>query len=1783
MAQQLELKLKLAPEIDVNKLNVMLRVLKESLGALGQDIKMIDADKLQAELSQIDREIDKISQSNDKLRQSSTQTEASYEKLGNSFKQASTSARTELDLMKSSLAQMEASGNKGSKEFNDMKAKVKAAEAEVKKLDDAFEQVDKELANISKKEVSPKMNLGGMFQFNMITQAVDTVANSMNQLTEPFIEYEKGLADFSAITGISGDALDAFGLKARELAKSFGGSAVGQIDAFKGILSRLGPDIAKSPEALERMGKAVNTLSAASGMDATSSMDALTSSLLQFDVSLDDPVQAAAEMEKMMQTLAAGAKEGAAEIPQVAQAVVVAGVAAKGAKLSFEETNAALQVLASGGKYGAEAGTALRNVLGMLQKASGPAEAAMKKMGTSSKELGQILTTQGLEAAVKKLSTGMNNLGSDAEKNAALMEIFGTENAAAAGILMGKADAIGELKGKITGTQTAFDQANVNMNTTAASIERFKAKMEDALIATFDKIGSGVTAAIGSITQLAPVINSFAGIKQLVPDSLFENLTSAGPKVKDFAVKILGMLVPSFATVGASAATAGTTATAAGTATGAAWATALGPITLIIAAIALVVGAFYLLYTKVEGFKKIVDDFVSVLVYGFERGWEVTQRYVSVLVSLGSAIFTYLTAPFQIAWGIVSAVIESFFGMIDTTNSTKDAISGLDKIFNVVLLTLNYVLAGVDGFKKALDSVIGSMSGVITKILEGDIIGAVKELSSAGTKAGEAFNTGFKNSLQESSVEDFKNSIDRAFKDGVEIQAKINAVDSIPKLTKELDELSGKIKPLEVKISAGTATDDEKKQYDELNKRAQETASKLQQVAPQAVTGMKTWIDSAGNLQQRYEINAAKAKELAGANKQAFSAEITEKQKSYSQSLNNQLKTYNDQKSALDELKKKITSTTDKTEVKRLTKEFEDQKGRVEETGKAIKEGYEKGAKAGLLTKDATNKVEKAFGFAKGTSEQLKKAQEQNTKEAQNTADAASKIGEGYAQAKKDLQDSHNANLLDYNALEMKRKSVQGLTAEEKIRHAQLYKLLKNTSKQLTDIDKTEQESSKKFQTKYQDNSKSAIELANAEYQIFKEKAKIQLDEAETTAERLRLEQNREKTALDDLANHKRKLQSLEDEKKKMLEIFNITEKEDGTVEIGIKAKEIDKGKLKNTYATLINDINKEKNNGLELQSKISPKMDAKEINEKIRKLQIEQLEYQIEIGLEDPQKLVDELTTDYNTIVDELNQKNARKKELELRVGSLSHDEEIELKSLEGILLNLQEKELSARKTLNQKKKAIYQQGLSSLQESNKLEIEEIEARLNKEADLFKIIHGSIESISTKAAEKQKEARLKELEDLKNRSVITEEEMNLLKEKAEEEYQGKITRLQEMARGAELEFERQHSLNLLREKEARLKTELAMAEQNGDVAGAEKIRQQLGDIETAIKDKGDLLKNYSGELQNAVTDIFSNLFNADEDTIKEPFKKMLSIVVGAIKQLITATVIQIVLNDEVTTALGAFAPIAKAALMGLVSAGLNAVLNPLLTNILSFYTGGRVDSPTLAVIGDASIGRAGSNTEWVMYDDQIKFLMGLVINANNKALKEALNDFSRDIFSAIKDQIVNSGAITEKLNLDVTIEKDIKDNFKPIESSMLQIKTAMLEMQKYIGDGSITADLVMQMSDSWEKMQNIEKDLYQDKISEDDYYSRMQSIEVSLKSIPDTNTKVVVLGSNSTSNNSQINGAEIASIIKDAIVNSNNKLTDLFERFLSSIQSTFLKGVLVDKDELYSEMMRETNKRKFS
>lgn len=367
---------------------------------------------------------------------------------------------------------------------------------------------DNSLTNVGKKfeEATKKATSFGdclkklkPIDWQAVGMSIDKISERLTNVAEVGAKFEAGLLDVSAITGITGKDLDALGDKARNLAKTFGTDASENLETFKTILSRLGPQIGENKEALGNMGKYANTLSKTMGGDVVGATDALTTSMLQFKVDLNNPITAAKEMERMMNAMAAGAKEGASEVPQISAALVQAGGTAKLANVSFEETNAALQALAQGGKYGAEAGVGLRNVLIKMNAPSALSKDAvgvLKRYGVNMKTV----SDASLPFAVRLKEIA--KIGKDTD---ALAAVFGAENIQSAQVLVNSAQYQEELAQKITGTNVAYQQAETVMSGWTEKLKRAKAWVDDLKIGTFN-FTSVLSAGFGGLSQTAQLV-----------------------------------------------------------------------------------------------------------------------------------------------------------------------------------------------------------------------------------------------------------------------------------------------------------------------------------------------------------------------------------------------------------------------------------------------------------------------------------------------------------------------------------------------------------------------------------------------------------------------------------------------------------------------------------------------------------------------------------------------------------------------------------------------------------------------------------------------------------------------------------------------------------------------------------------------------------------------------------------------------------------------------------------------------------------------------------------------------------------------------------------------------------------------------------------------------------------------------------------------------------------------------------------------------------------------------
>ncbi|MBA9078938.1 phage tail tape measure protein [Rufibacter quisquiliarum] len=360
---------------------------------------------------------------------------------------------------------------------------------------------------------------------NMVADSFSRVEQSISQAVKPGEVFESTMAEVKAITGATDAQLRLMEKSAIDMASVMGGSASKNLLSFKGVLGELGPQIADSPPALESMGRSVNILSKSMSGDTLGAMKALTTGLQQFNVDLKNPEKAAKAMTFQMNVMAAGANAGAAEVPQIADALRVAGVAASGARISFIETNAAIQVLAQGGLKGAEAGTALRNVIAKLGEGRFLPKDTLKELKAAGVDIAR------LSDKTLPFTERLSELNKIATDSALVTKLFGAENMNAANILIKGIPALGEFQTKLTGTNAAVDAANIIMDTHAGKMDRVKAAFENTAIAAFQ-----------ALKAYLPYIQAM-GFLALATSQLYPVLLLAGQGLNWARIQLWGYMV----------------------------------------------------------------------------------------------------------------------------------------------------------------------------------------------------------------------------------------------------------------------------------------------------------------------------------------------------------------------------------------------------------------------------------------------------------------------------------------------------------------------------------------------------------------------------------------------------------------------------------------------------------------------------------------------------------------------------------------------------------------------------------------------------------------------------------------------------------------------------------------------------------------------------------------------------------------------------------------------------------------------------------------------------------------------------------------------------------------------------------------------------------------------------------------------------------------------------------------------------------------------------------------
>lgn len=321
-----------------------------------------------------------------------------------------------------------------------------------------------------------------LLSVSLAAEGLNTLKQGFDNLIAPGVSLNSQMAELSAITGVTGQGLKEIEQAARVTSKTFGTDASANVESYKLVLSQLDPEIAKNAEAMKMMGDNINILSKQMGGDTVAATNVLTTSMNQFGISTEAPIQAAKVMADMMNVMSSAAQAGSAELPQIQSALEQTGMVAKTTGLSFEETNAQIQILDKAGKKGSEGGVALRNVLTTLSEGRFTSKLAAEGL----KQAG--ISVEYLANNSVPLTDRLRTLRKIQGDTALMTKVFGKENMAAAIAMINGADEADKLTQQITGTNSAIQQAETIMGSYSERMARTKAWWDDLKISAFNFI-----------------------------------------------------------------------------------------------------------------------------------------------------------------------------------------------------------------------------------------------------------------------------------------------------------------------------------------------------------------------------------------------------------------------------------------------------------------------------------------------------------------------------------------------------------------------------------------------------------------------------------------------------------------------------------------------------------------------------------------------------------------------------------------------------------------------------------------------------------------------------------------------------------------------------------------------------------------------------------------------------------------------------------------------------------------------------------------------------------------------------------------------------------------------------------------------------------------------------------------------------------------------------------------------------------------------------------------------
>lgn len=490
------------------------------------------------------------------------------------------------------------------------------------------------------------------------------------------------------------------------------GGASTDMDGLRNLALQLGADTVfsatESAQAMVELAKGGLTEAQIKGGALAASMDLAAAGQLNLADAAATTVQmmgsfglGAEDATRIANALAGAANASSADVSDLTQAMSQCSAQASLAGWSLEDTAAALALFADHGVKGSDAGTSLKTMLQRLAAPTDQAAEAIAAYGLNIRDSnGKMKDISGI---ADELTGKLGGL-SDAERDAALQTIFGSDASRAAAILMQSgSEGLAKYIAATNDATAAETMANAQKGELSWALENMGGAVESASIAFGTALAPAITAVAGVIGNVAEAFASLPAGVQTGIVVVLALVAALGP-----LLMVIGSVVAALPAISEGFAMLG-----------GALAIPLAPAAAVVAAIAAIAAAIYAAWTTSETFR-------AAVMAGVDAISSKVQEICAFLAPYVQAFLDQIVSTVQVAMDTLGPVIGAVLTVIVSTvvpilTSIMDTVA---QVLATILATVTNVMAAVStviqGAWQIISGIFQTVLGVILAVTTGD-------------------------------------------------------------------------------------------------------------------------------------------------------------------------------------------------------------------------------------------------------------------------------------------------------------------------------------------------------------------------------------------------------------------------------------------------------------------------------------------------------------------------------------------------------------------------------------------------------------------------------------------------------------------------------------------------------------------------------------------------------------------------------------------------------------------------------------------------------------------------------------------------------------------------------------------------------------------------------------------------------------------------------------------------------------------------------------------------------